>query len=193
MIGSSSSRRTLVMLGALLGPTALSQLVPLGWSQAGPRLVQAGTAVSAAADAAGPAHAGPRVTESQRRAASRAEALRVEPFHESPMYEPPAPAAPEPAEPDVEEEEQDAEPEAAPPSPTASAPPAITISSVLRGAAGVAAVIDGRIRRVGDGLGAGWTITAIDATARSVTLRHADGREQRYSMAEPAGAAPRRQ
>ncbi len=40
------------------------------------------------------------------------------------------------------------------------------------------AIIDGKVRRLGDEIGDGWVITAIDLDARTVTVREHDGSEQ---------------
>lgn len=40
------------------------------------------------------------------------------------------------------------------------------------------AIIDGRVRRLGDEIGDGWLIAAIDPEARTVTLKMSDGTER---------------
>lgn len=39
------------------------------------------------------------------------------------------------------------------------------------------AIIDGKIRRIGEDLGGGWSVLKIDFEDREVTLRHSDGSE----------------
>ncbi len=44
------------------------------------------------------------------------------------------------------------------------------------GAAGIAS-LDHALFKVGSDIGAGWTLTGVDSRERSITIRHADGRE----------------
>ena len=55
--------------------------------------------------------------------------------------------------------------------------PAISVNSIMAGRGGAIATVNGKLRRVGDEVAPGWKITAIDAGAGTVTVRHADGRE----------------
>mgnify|MGYP001043410942 CR=1 FL=1 len=54
-------------------------------------------------------------------------------------------------------------------------PPSVRVSSIMRSGGGAVALIDDRVRRVGDELGDGWRLTVIDPAARVVTLTHESG------------------
>lgn len=53
-------------------------------------------------------------------------------------------------------------------------PPSVTLSSIMSGQGQPFAVISGRVRRVGDQVGNGFVITAIDGQAGSVEIANGD-------------------
>lgn len=55
----------------------------------------------------------------------------------------------------------------------------------------VLAVLNGKLHRVGDQVGTGWTIDSIDPNAGTVTLRHAELGTQQFSVhPKSTGASP---
>ena len=60
----------------------------------------------------------------------------------------------------------------------------VRLTSVIGGNRPLA-VINGRARQIGEVVGGEWTLTAIDARAGSITLRHADGRIKSISVNQP--------
>lgn len=63
--------------------------------------------------------------------------------------------------------------------------PRFTLTSVLSGAGGEICVINRRAFRVGGVPATGWSVVAIDAENRSVTLRGPDGRETVFEQRLP--------
>ncbi len=152
---------------AAFAPLLVVELTHEVLSQTGPRLTMAS---SPQADAAASPETGPRPTRQQRAAATYAVGLQGRPIGISPFK--PVAEAPRPTEP-----VQPAAPEPQPsPAPTL-APPDVSVKMIVRQRDGVArALISGKLRTVGDDMGDGWTIWAIDAAARTVTFAH-DGAE----------------
>ena len=63
-------------------------------------------------------------------------------------------------------------------------PPTLTVSSIVNGSGGVIATINNRGRRIGDSLGAGWTVREIDFHKRSVLIGHTSGATARAYLSE---------
>lgn len=57
------------------------------------------------------------------------------------------------------------------------APPTFVVSSMMGAGSTALATINHAVCRVGAEVAPGWTLTRVDARARSVVLRHTDGRE----------------
>lgn len=68
--------------------------------------------------------------------------------------------------------------------------PAFSLSSLMGNADRSMAVINGKLRRVGDSVIDGWTVTAIDRDAGRVTVTSASGEELSLSL-PPQGLRPR--
>ena len=108
------------------------------------------------------------VTEQQAEAMAHAAALRTDHRIEDPFYYPPVAA----------EENTVAQPVPSVPAttPTSAAAPALSLTSVLRGGDGrMYAVLNGRLYTVGHEVAPGWTLTAVNAAARTATVEHASG------------------
>ncbi|MFM9957168.1 MAG: hypothetical protein ACKVZJ_03765 [Phycisphaerales bacterium] len=156
------TRWNLIAAGCAVAPLVLVSAVP-SLMGTGPRL---SIGASPAAVENAPNVGTPRATPDQLAALERVRALRTASVGESPFRPAPAPVeAPEPA----------PTPEPVP-APALMAPPELTIRGVMRQADGsVRALIGGKLKGVGDEVAPGWTISAIDAGARSVTLTSSDG------------------
>ena len=77
---------------------------------------------------------------------------------------------------DSEEDEESTRPAGAPATPSASRfDDLFRVTSLMATRDGAVAVIDRKLRRVGDGLDEGVTVESIDLAARVVTLRSPDG------------------
>lgn len=164
-------RTTALCAAAFFAPTLLVLAASDVKSAAGPAMTMAKSPSPSTADPASLTIITRKLTDAEREAAKRCEALAKGVTGESPFYYPqahaPVVAAPTPA-----------------PTPVASAPvaapqqpppaPSFSISSIFRTADGAAlAIVHGKIRRVGDDLGNGWTLTAVDPDARTITVSHA--------------------
>lgn len=75
-----------------------------------------------------------------------------------------------------EEPDEPAEPEAPAPVAAQTPDPVFTVSTIVDAPGGALAVINGKIRRVGDEIVGGWTLAKIDARAKLVDLSSPDGR-----------------
>lgn len=172
----SRTRSKLVWIAALLSPFAAVQGVRLGVAGAGPADAAAATAPGAPPPAPVPVPAAVRApSEAQRRALDWIRARDPVADLRSPMDHPdPEPDRPGPA----------ATPEA--PAPADLTPRQLTLTGLIGGAdkAPVAA-INHRLYRVGDAVSPGWSVAAIDARARSVTLAGPDGRTLRLTPPTP--------
>ena len=60
--------------------------------------------------------------------------------------------------------------------------PPVNVSSILPHPKNPMAIIDGKLRRVGDMLDTGWKVMSINGDDFTVTLRHESGKEIRESM-----------
>lgn len=116
----------------------------------------------------------PQQIAAKRRSAEIASAL----MDTSPLY---YAKHPEP----VVEEPQVAPPTPAP-KPTTVPTPALSLTSIIRSAdEQVMALVNGKIHRVGDSVGGGWTITAIDPKARCLTISHERAEPVVITLVEP--------
>ncbi len=156
------TRFNLIAAGCAVAPLVLVSAVPslLG---SGPRRSMGASGVGV--EAAVPATSKP--TPRQFEALERVRALQGFTIGASPFR---------PAPPPTEAPETDPEPVAAPAAPTRLAPPEIVLRGVMRQADGTTrALIDGKLRAVGDQVAPGWTVERIDAPSRSITLTSTDG------------------
>lgn len=149
--------------GALVAPVLLAAATRIVLN-AGPSVSAAGTA-AVAADAPPPAPSKPPTAEQVRAMQWLAGAARAR-AERSPMLHL---KAPEPAA--TPAAAAQAEPE------RAAERPAMALSAVLTRDGRVTALINGRLRGVGDEVAPGWTIEAIDGDALSVTVRGPDGQD----------------
>jgi hypothetical protein len=97
-----------------------------------------------------------------------------QPFGPSPMVNkaPPKPAAPkEPVVVATAPEEKPAPP--APPPPVK--PPPLTLTSIMGNTASPVAIINGKVRKVGDSVGSGFKVASIDSVTGSVEISNDDG------------------
>lgn len=162
------TRFNLIAAAAAAAPLVLMSAAPalLG---TGPRLsMGAGNAPAEPA----PVIADPKPTPAQQAAQAHAALLLTHATPQSPFRPTPAPVeAPAPV-----------QPEPVAPAPAPPPPPEIIVRSIMRQGDGSArALIAGKLRAVGDEAAPGWTITAIDTAARSITITSADGRSETIS------------
>lgn len=155
-----AARERLLLVGAFAAPLALALALRALGSGPGPAAAFADEELFDMPDPA-PAATVRTFTPEELAAAAFAESKRAEPVGEAPLVYPKA--APVEA----------ASASAAPVDPG----PAISVNSIMAGRGGAMATVNGKLRRVGDEVAPGWKITAIDAGAGTVTVRHADGRE----------------
>ncbi len=104
-------------------------------------------------------------TPEQLAAARHIESLRSQPFGASPLLhqEPPPP--------------QD-DPRQHQTTPRIQPPPDVVVQIILKSSRGNIALIDRKRYRVGDSIGEGWVVKAIDADARSVLIEHTKTSEE---------------
>jgi len=159
---SSGDRGSLPMLMAFIAPAIIIWVLGDLKSSAPPRSSIAQAATSAQSEAVVPPRRVKPSQEQLRAEARAAELARGGPLA-SPLYYPEA-SAPLPG----------AAPTKAGPAPEAGpVAPSLTITSIFRGADGTAAAfVNGKLMREGDPLAGGWTVTAIDAGAKSITIEH---------------------
>lgn len=159
----SSRSRWALALG-VAAPPALALLAPDVLALRGPKSSVAATTTDQV-QAAFPA-ATAQLSEAEERAAAHARTLESAPAPASPFEHEPAHIEPAPP--------PEPMPIAAPaPAPTT---PKFTLSAVSGGRDRNLALINGTLQRPGDALGDGWKVHSIDAAARTVELRHDDGR-----------------
>lgn len=113
-------------------------------------------------------------TIGQKSALARADALVGVPIGPSPFRPTPAPA---------QVSAPDSEPAPVPAQRPLIPVPDLTIRGIMRQGDGSArALIAGKLRAVGDEAAPGWTIAAIDAQARSVTIESNDGQSHTIAL-----------
>lgn len=161
---SSGDRGSLPMLMAFIAPALIIWVLGDLKSGAPPRSSIAQTASATQSEAVVPPRKINPSQEQLRTEARAAELMRGGPLA-SPLYYPEVSAPmPEPA-------ATKASPPPALPAPPEA--PALTITSIFRGADGTAAAfVNGKLTREGDPLAGGWTVTVIDAAAKSITIEH---------------------
>ena len=158
-------QRKLLWVGAVLSPLIAVQVARLlGPSGAGPAAATA--AHPAAADVAGEqalASAPAPLTPAQQRALAFIQSLDEQPLGRSPMDGP----EPEPV-------SEPSAPIDAPKPP--SFPSELRVTAIIGDGGTAAAVIAGRLRRIGDEVAPGWRVETIDARGRRVVFTDSDGR-----------------
>lgn len=93
----------------------------------------------------------------------------AQPFGPSPMINRAPPKAPPPKDPPVASgTDEKAAPVNQPPSPPK--PPALTVTSIMEGQGQPFAVINGKIKKVGDGVGKGFKVVSINGTTGEVII-----------------------
>jgi len=155
-----AARERLLLVGAFAAPIALTLALRALGSGPGPATAFADEELFDMPEPA-PVATIRTFTPDELAAAAFAESKRAEPVGEAPLVYPKA--AP-------------TEATSAPAAPVDPGP-AISVNSIMAGRGGAMATVNGKLRRVGDEVAPGWKITAIDAGAGTVTVRHADGRE----------------
>lgn len=165
----------LAATGPVLGLIAIGTLDPV-WA---PR--PTGAAIATLTDVP-PVQAAPPISAAQVAAHGYAAKVRPQPMSVSPFHHPvvdrPAPSSAKPA--------ADTSPQPARPR----AKTEFKLTAIVGGRQTIA-VLNSKVRRVGDDAGQGWIVQSIDREAGVVTLRHAQDGTQQLSL-KPAGAGQRR-
>ena len=115
------------------------------------------------------------VSAEQTAAMERAATLRADDTVADPFYYPPV----------VSEEVAPTEPRPVAPTttPATTAAPPLSLTSVLRGGDGKTyAVLNGKLYTVGHEVAPDWTLTAVDAAARTATVEHVSGTTHTYQF-----------
>lgn len=171
---SIDPKRSLTVLAVFLAPVAAVKVTAMWIGAASPK--QAVAYVEPAADAplAIPqASAAAKSSPEQQRVADYLQVLRNSPFGPSPFYVEP----------------RQLEPPAPPQHPQADVPAVetaeglnVVVRAVMASRDGNFALINGKPMRVGDVVGEGWRITAINSDAATVIFEHHDGRSETRSV-----------
>jgi len=122
---------------------------------------------------------GPSPTPKQLAARQRGIEIAWALMDTTPMYYQPRVSSVE----EVPVENAPAPTQVAPAKPRTITPPQISMSSIIRAADGQAiAFLNGKMHRVGDSVGNGWKITAIDPKGRRVTIDHDEAEAVEISL-----------
>lgn len=161
---SSSDRGSIPILMAFIAPALIIWVLGDLKASAPPRSSIAQVATAASGETSVPPRTIKPSQEQLRAEARAAELMRGVPLA-SPLYY--ATSS------DPQPRGQSPTPEAGPRGEAAPVAPSLTVTSIFRGADGTAAAfVNGKLTRDGDPLADGWTVTVIDAAAKSITIEH---------------------
>lgn len=177
-LGSRIERQTMIVAAAFLTPLSVTLISPWLAREPAPLLLQP----APAPDPALLAQMGRawKPSESQIAAEARAMQIGSAAIIASPLF---YPADETPATPLAVDDK--------PPAPVIvnirpEAPmPQFTVSSIFRTANGqVLAVINGKMRRIGEDLGGGWLLVDVDPTTREIKVQHGSATPRTIAIAE---------
>ncbi|HRP62243.1 MAG TPA: hypothetical protein PK400_03010 [Phycisphaerales bacterium] len=171
---SIDPKRSLTVLAVFLAPVAVVKVTAMWIGAANPNQAVAYVEPAAEAPLAIPhGSSAAKSSPEQERVADYLQVLRNSPFGPSPFYveprqlERPAPPAVPQAEVPIVETAEGLN---------------VVVRAVMASRDGNIALINGKPMRVGDVLGEGWRIAAINSEAATVTFEHHDGRSETRSV-----------